>query len=410
MSTLETLRPGAVVLVGGGPGDAGLMTVAGRAAVEEADVLLVDHLAPAGALEWARPDAEIIDVSKLPRGAFTSQERINELLVEHARAGRRVVRLKGGDGFVFGRGMEELEACSAAGVPVRVVPGVSASVAVPALAGIPMTHRGLVQGFTVISGHVPPDHPTNSLDYAALAASGTTLVVLMGVATLGGHHRRAPRARHASGHPGGRRRQRRAPGPADLLVSPGRHRPGRGGRVAARHHGHRGGGSLGRPDLRPRRPRPPEPHSLRSHPGDPLMPQGQPPTVPDDGLTTRQRRNRPLLMVHTGDGKGKSTAAFGLALRGWNQGWPVGVFQFVKSAKWRIGEETVLERSAAARRDRRGRPGRVAQDGRRLVVDPAAGQRRRPRRGRPREGWSRSSATWPPRPTTSTCSTSSPTR
>jgi uroporphyrin-III C-methyltransferase len=184
MSTLQTLRPGTVVLVGGGPGDAGLMTVAGRAAVEEADVLLVDHLAPTGALEWARPDAEVIDVSKLPRGAFTSQERINELLVEHARAGRRVVRLKGGDGFVFGRGMEELEACSAAGVPVRVVPGVSASVAVPALAGIPMTHRGLVQGFTVISGHVPPDHPTNSLDYAALAASGTTLVVLMGVATL----------------------------------------------------------------------------------------------------------------------------------------------------------------------------------------------------------------------------------
>lgn len=184
MGTLDEVLPGSVVLVGGGPGDEGLMTVAGRAAVEQADVLLVDHLAPIGALAWARPDAEIVDVSKLPRAAFTPQERINELLILHARAGRRVVRLKGGDGFVFGRGMEELLACSDAGVPVRVVPGVSSSIAVPALAGIPVTHRGLVHGFTVISGHVPPGHPSSTLDYAALVASGTTLVVLMGVANL----------------------------------------------------------------------------------------------------------------------------------------------------------------------------------------------------------------------------------
>lgn len=184
MGTLDALLPGHVVLVGGGPGDEGLMTVAGRAAVEQADVLLVDHLAPSGALAWARPDAEIVDVAKLPRGTFTPQERINELLVAHAQNGQRVVRLKGGDGFVFGRGMEELLACSAAGVPVRVVPGVSSSIAVPALAGIPVTHRGLVHGFTVISGHVPPEHPSSSLNYAALAASGTTLVVLMGVANL----------------------------------------------------------------------------------------------------------------------------------------------------------------------------------------------------------------------------------
>lgn len=184
MGTLETLRPGSVVLVGGGPGDAGLMTVAGRAAVEQADVLLVDHLAPADALAWARPDAQVVDVAKLPRGRFTSQERINELLVTHARAGHRVVRLKGGDGFVFGRGMEELLACTEAGIPVRVVPGVSSSVAVPALAGIPVTHRGLVQGFSVISGHVPPGHEDNRLDYAALVASRTTLVVLMGVKHL----------------------------------------------------------------------------------------------------------------------------------------------------------------------------------------------------------------------------------
>ncbi|MBE7325755.1 uroporphyrinogen-III C-methyltransferase [Nocardioides sp. Y6] len=184
MSSLAPLLPGTVALVGGGPGDAGLMTVAGRAAVEQADVLLVDHLAPEEALTWAPVETLVVDVAKLPRGAFTPQERINELLVEHARAGRRVVRLKGGDGFVFGRGMEELQACTEAEVPVRVIPGVTSSVAVPALAGIPVTHRGIVQGFTVISGHVPPGHPASTLDYGALARSGTTLVVLMGVATL----------------------------------------------------------------------------------------------------------------------------------------------------------------------------------------------------------------------------------
>ncbi|CAM3226909.1 uroporphyrinogen-III C-methyltransferase [Nocardioides dubius] len=184
MSTLEPLRPGTVALVGGGPGDPGLITVAGRAAVEQADVLLVDHLAPRAALAWAAPDAEVIDVAKLPRGAFTPQERINELLIAHAGAGRRVVRLKGGDGFVFGRGGEELQACAEAGVEVRIIPGVTSSVAVPALAGVPVTHRGLVQGFSVISGHVPPEDPTCSLNYRALATSGTTLVVLMGVANL----------------------------------------------------------------------------------------------------------------------------------------------------------------------------------------------------------------------------------
>ena len=102
------------------------------------------------------------------------------------------------------------------------------------------------------------------------------------------------------------------------------------------------------------------------------MPQGVPETVPDDGLTTRQRRNRPLLIVHTGAMKGKSTAAFGLALRGWNQGWGIGVYQFVKSAKWRVGEEARVPRARpAARADRRGRRGRLAQDGRGLVLDPA---------------------------------------
>ncbi|MFF0880405.1 uroporphyrinogen-III C-methyltransferase [Micromonospora aurantiaca (nom. illeg.)] len=175
---------GHVTLVGAGPGDPGLVTVAGRAAVKQADVILTDRLAPWEALKWARPDAEIIDVTKIPYGRSTSQEQINALLVEHARAGRHVVRLKGGDSYVFGRGFEEVTACAEAGVPTTVIPGVTSSIAAPELAGIPVTHRGLVQGFTVISGHVPPGHPDSSIDYAALARTGTTLVVLMGMRNL----------------------------------------------------------------------------------------------------------------------------------------------------------------------------------------------------------------------------------
>lgn len=175
---------GEVVLVGGGPGDPGLLTVAGLEAVRTADVLVVDRLAPLSVLQQVRPGAEVIDVAKIPRGSFTSQERINELLVEHGRAGRRVVRLKGGDNFVFGRGGEEWQACAAAGIPVRVVPGVSSAIAAPALAGIPLTHRQLTQGFTVVSGHLPPGDPGSTLDWGALARAGTTLVVLMGVSTL----------------------------------------------------------------------------------------------------------------------------------------------------------------------------------------------------------------------------------
>jgi uroporphyrin-III C-methyltransferase len=175
---------GEVILVGGGPGDPGLLTVAGLEAVRTADVLVVDRLAPLSVLRQVRPGAVVIDVAKIPRGAFTPQERINELLVEHGLAGRRVVRLKGGDNFVFGRGGEEWQACAAAGVPVRVVPGVSSAIAGPALAGIPLTHRQLTQGFTVVSGHLPPGDAGSTLDWGALARAGTTLVVLMGVATL----------------------------------------------------------------------------------------------------------------------------------------------------------------------------------------------------------------------------------
>lgn len=183
-----TARPararGSVVLVGGGPGDPGLITVAGLAAVRGADVVVTDRLAPLAVLDQAPAHAEVIDVAKIPRGAFTSQERINELLVEHARAGKRVVRLKGGDPFVFGRGGEEWQACTEAGLPVEVIPGVSSALAGPALAGVPLTHRSLTQGFTVVSGHLPPGDPGSTLDWGALARSGTTLVVLMGIATL----------------------------------------------------------------------------------------------------------------------------------------------------------------------------------------------------------------------------------
>lgn len=172
---------GRVVLVGGGPGDPGLLTRRGWQRLAEADVVVVDRLAPLAALDGLRDDVMIVDVSKVPRGAFTSQERINAVLVEHALAGRIVVRLKGGDPFVLGRGMEEVDACVAAGIEVEVVPGVTSAVAVPGLAGIPVTHRGVSQGFSVVSGHVPPGDPRGSVEWGALARSGTTLVCLMAV-------------------------------------------------------------------------------------------------------------------------------------------------------------------------------------------------------------------------------------
>jgi uroporphyrin-III C-methyltransferase/precorrin-2 dehydrogenase/sirohydrochlorin ferrochelatase len=144
---------------------------------------VADHLAPQALLSSLPPEVEVIDAAKLPRGRFMAQEQINRLLVEHALAGRRVVRLKGGDPFVFGRGMEEVEACAAAGVPVEVVPGVTSAIGVPGLAGIPVTHRGLTHEFVVVSGHVPPGHPQSLVDWPALARLRGTLVVLMGVDT-----------------------------------------------------------------------------------------------------------------------------------------------------------------------------------------------------------------------------------
>lgn len=177
-------RVGRVVLVGGGPGDPDLITVAGRRAVRQADVVVTDRLAPLALLDEVRPGTEIVDVAKVPAGPTTGQDEINRILVDRGQAGKVVVRLKGGDGFVFGRGAEEWQACAAAGLPVTVIPGLSSAVAVPGLAGIPLTHRDLNQGFTVVSGHVRPDDPRSILDWAALARTGTALVVLMGVRTL----------------------------------------------------------------------------------------------------------------------------------------------------------------------------------------------------------------------------------
>ncbi|WP_106848924.1 uroporphyrinogen-III C-methyltransferase [Blastococcus sp. Marseille-P5729] len=175
---------GSVTLVGGGPGDEGLLTIAGLQAIRNADVIVCDRLAPLGALREARPDAEVVHVGKIPRGEFTPQAAINEMLVERAKAGKRVVRFKGGDSFVFGRGGEEWNACVAAGVPVRSIPGISSSIAAAELVGIPVTHRAVTQGFIVVSGHVAPGDERNDVDWAALASSRLTIVVLMGVAAL----------------------------------------------------------------------------------------------------------------------------------------------------------------------------------------------------------------------------------
>ena len=145
---------------------------------------MASWLAPLGVLTEAKPGAVLIDVGKIPRGPQTPQDQINQLLISHAQAGALVVRLKGGDNYLFGRGGEEALACAAAGVSVQVIPGVSSALAAPALAGIPVTHRGVSQGFTVVSGHVAPDDPHCHIDWAALAQSGTTLVLLMGVRHL----------------------------------------------------------------------------------------------------------------------------------------------------------------------------------------------------------------------------------
>jgi uroporphyrin-III C-methyltransferase/precorrin-2 dehydrogenase/sirohydrochlorin ferrochelatase len=176
---------GSVTLVGGGPGDPDLITIAGRRAVASADVVVVDRLAPRALLAELPEDVEVIDCGKSAHRHNLTQDQINAVLVERARAGRRVVRLKGGDPFIFGRGGEEWLACVAAGVPVTVVPGVTSALAAPALAGIPLTHRGVSADFTVVSGHLDPGRPADQgIDWPGLAAGTGTLVLLMAMERL----------------------------------------------------------------------------------------------------------------------------------------------------------------------------------------------------------------------------------
>ena len=174
-------RAPGVVLVGGGPGDPELISVAGRKALMEADLVVADRLAPRELLAELPSDTEIVDVAKLPRGRATTQEQINQIIVEAALAGRRVARFKGGDNFVFGRGFEEVIACREAGVPVTVIPGISSPFAVPAAAGIPVTHRGVTHDLTIVSGHLPPGHPDSLVQWGALAQLRGTLVLMMAV-------------------------------------------------------------------------------------------------------------------------------------------------------------------------------------------------------------------------------------
>ncbi len=180
-ATASDVIAGGVALVGGGPGDPELITVRGRRLLAHADVVVADRLAPPELLAELPPNVEVIDAAKIPYGRAMAQEAINEVLIERARAGQFVVRLKGGDPFVFARGYEEVLACAEAGIPVTVVPGVTSAIAVPAMAGVPVTHRAVNHEFVVVSGHLAPDDPESLVQWDALAKLSGTLVLLMGV-------------------------------------------------------------------------------------------------------------------------------------------------------------------------------------------------------------------------------------
>src|SRR4051794_14874917 len=182
---MSASRDGIVYLVGAGPGDPGLMTRRSLELIAAADAILYDRLIPHGALQGARPDCELHYVGKQPGPGATGQREIDELLVKLAHEGKVVVRLKGGDPFVFGRGGEEAEALARAGVRFEVVPGVTAGVAAPAHAGIPVTHRGLASAVAFVTGHEDPDKEQAELDWEALARFPGTIVLYMGVRQLG---------------------------------------------------------------------------------------------------------------------------------------------------------------------------------------------------------------------------------
>ncbi|MFC7616881.1 uroporphyrinogen-III C-methyltransferase [Actinokineospora soli] len=177
-------RPAGVALVGGGPGDPELITVRGRRLLAQADVVVADRLGPRDLLDELPPHVEVIDAAKIPYGRAATQKAINDALIEHARAGKFVVRLKGGDNYVFGRGFEELIELARAGIPVTVVPGVTSAFAVPALVDVPVTHRGVAHEVVVVSGHVGPEDPASLTDWSALARLSGTIVLMMGVDKL----------------------------------------------------------------------------------------------------------------------------------------------------------------------------------------------------------------------------------
>lgn len=172
---------GSVALIGGGPGDPELITVRGRRLLAQADVVVADRLAPPELLAELAPHVEVIDAAKIPYGRAMAQDAINDVMIERARSGSFVARLKGGDPFVFARGYEEVLACADAGIPVTVVPGVTSAIGVPALAGVPVTHRAINHEFVVVSGHLPPGHPESLVNWDALAALSGTIVLLMAV-------------------------------------------------------------------------------------------------------------------------------------------------------------------------------------------------------------------------------------
>ncbi|MFQ5458965.1 MAG: uroporphyrinogen-III C-methyltransferase, partial [Myxococcota bacterium] len=176
---------GKVYLIGGGPGDPGLLTIKGRDALGRADVVVYDFLANESLLEHARGDAEIIFLGGRGGAATREQEKINRLLIEKARSGKTVARLKGGDPFVFGRGGEEALALAGAGVPFEIIPGVTSAFAVPLYAGIPVTHRDLASSVFVVTGHESPGKDGSGIDWASLAPQKGTLIFLMGTANLG---------------------------------------------------------------------------------------------------------------------------------------------------------------------------------------------------------------------------------
>src|SRR5437867_5265619 len=178
-------KTGKVFLVGAGPGDLGLVTLRAKECIEQADVIVYDHLASPEILGWARDDAEMIHAGKRAGEHSLSQQEINALLVEKARGGEQVVRLKGGDPFVFGRGAEEAKAIVDAAIEFEIVPGITSAIAGPAYAGIPVTHRSENSHVTIFTGHEDPAKTESAIDYAALAKLGGTQVMLMGVERLG---------------------------------------------------------------------------------------------------------------------------------------------------------------------------------------------------------------------------------